>query len=773
MKLMDASADPRVGRAAALGRVRTTVWLAYAALAAVLILYLASLIVRRPDQSWPWLDGWMVAGFEVVAAVLCLARGLTERSGRVIALVLGIGLLCWAVGDVVLTVEAQGGATPPSPSFADAFYLAFYPLTYVAVVLFMRGEVRRLTTPSWLDGVVAGLGAAAVCAAFAFHSILRSAGGDALGVATNLAYPIGDLLLLALVVGATTLLSGRRRAPWLLLATGIALNVGGDTFNLFSTSFGASHVGSVVNGIAWPTAILLMSMAVWLRPRPSDLLTSQRTSGFVLPGLAAVAGLAVLFFGTVSHPGSVAIGLSLATLIAVGVRLALSVHSLRILTEERHRQSVTDDLTGLWNRRYLTNLLNAFFIEQADPRMQPGRLAFLFIDLNRFKEINDSFGHMAGDELLRQLGARLRSSLRASDALVRIGGDEFAVVLLDGDADFATATARRLVGCLEQPFALDMVNARIGASIGIALAPDDANSSADLLWAADVAMYRAKLEDAPFALYDKRLDSDGDRLLRVEELRAALDDGHFVLHYQPQLDLHTGQVSAVEALLRWAHPTLGLIPPLKFLPLAEEAGLMPALTTWVLDSALKQCAIWRTSGLPITVSVNISATNLLDPSFAVGIVALLAKHNLPAQALVVEITETNVITQFERSQQVIRHLHELGLIVSIDDFGAGATSLAYLSGLTISELKLDRTFITGLTGVDREREKELVGATIELGHALGLRVVAEGIEDVTTLELLRELGCDLAQGYFISKPKPATELALQPLRTPAPATLSN
>jgi diguanylate cyclase len=764
MGSMGSSAMParREALPATYGQARVAIWVCFGLLAALLAGYLAVLVIRPPDQSWAWLDNWGVAGFEIVAGLLCLARGAVRSRGRAVALFLGAALICWAVGDIALAVESSGGATPPVPSVADAFYLAFYPLTYVAVVMFMRGELRRLTMPSWLDGAVAGLGAAAVCAAFAFHSILRSAGGDALGVATNLAYPVGDLLLLALVVGGTALLTGRRLAPWILLATGIAINVAGDTFNLFGSTVGSSRIGVIVNGIAWPTAILLMAMAVWIRPRPPDLVAPQRATGFLLPGLAALAGLVVLFVGTVTHPSWVAIGLATATLITVGIRLAVSVRRLRILTEERHRQSVTDDLTGLWNRRYLTAMLDAFFADQADPQMPDRQLAFLFVDLNRFKEINDTFGHAAGDDLLRQLGGRLSSSLRSSDALVRIGGDEFAVVLLDADAEFATTIAERLSDRLDQPFALELVNARIGASIGIALAPADARTGTELLWCADVAMYRAKLEDVPFAHYDQRLDS-GERLVGVEELRAALDDDQLVLHFQPQLDLHTGEITAVEALLRWAHPKLGLVPPLKFLPLAEEAGLMPAITSWVLDSALKQCSAWRTTGRQISVSVTVSATSLLDPGFAELIVGLLADHRLPHEALVVEITETNVITQFERSKRVIRELRDLGLVVSIDDFGAGATSLAYLSGLSVGELKLDRTFISGITTGERERDRdrELVRATIELGHALGLRVVAEGIEDRATLDLLHELGCDVAQGYFISKPKPASELAFR------------
>ena len=669
---------------------------------------------------------------------------------------------------MVLTIQSLGGATPPSPSLPDVFYLGFYPFCYIAVVMFMRGEVRRLTTPSWLDGAIAGLGAAAVCAAFVFHSIAKSTGGDVLATITNLAYPIGDLLLLGLVVGGTAVLSGRRKAPWVLLATGIGLNVVGDTFNLFSSH--VTHVGSVFNGAAWPTAIVVMSSAVWLRPRPSKLLVDQRPAGFVLPGLTAAAALGILVVSSWHLVGHVAIGLATATLLTVGLRLALSVRSMRVLSLERHRQSVTDDLTGLANRRYLFRVLDAFFAESRGTDSVRRVLAFLFIDLNRFKEINDSFGHPAGDELLKQLGVRLTGSLRDTDLLVRIGGDEFAIVLVDGDAAYATTVAERVTASLQDKFVLDVVSARITASIGIALAPADATDSAGLIWCADVAMYRAKLANAAFAIYEPNLDEDGDHLRMLEELRASIKEGHLVLHYQPQLDLRTGEILAVEALVRWDHPRLGLLPPDRFLPLAEEAGLMQAVTEWVLKEAVGQCAEWRAAGRHLVVGVNISPTNLLEPGFADTVKAHLDRHAVPASALVLEITETCMISDFDKSRHVIEELRDLGLVVSIDDFGAGVTSLAYLSNLAVGELKLDRSFIMGLAGGNRERDLDLVRSTIELGHAMGLRIVAEGIEDETTLKLLADLGCDVVQGYCISIPKPANELAFRANPGIAPAT---
>src|ERR1035437_7580344 len=630
-------------------RARTVLWAAYAPMGALLVGYLASLIIRGPGGNSLLVSGWGAASFELAAGALCLARGVTQRQGRAVALTLGFAITSWALGDFALTAESLGGANPSTPSLADAFYLGFYPLAYVAAVLFIRGDTQRLTTPSWLDGAVAGVGTASVCAAFVFERVLRLTGGNSAATATNLAYPIGDVLLLSLVMGGSTVMSGRRKAPWLLMATGIAINAAGDTANLFGTSFGASRLGFVFDAIAWPTSMLVLSMSVWLRPRPSDPRALRKPASFVIPGLSAACALVVLFVGNLHETSRLALGLATATLLLVGVRLVMSVRGMRSLSQERRHQSVTDELTGLGNRRCLQTVLDAFFADYDVTAARPRSIAFLFLDLNHFKEINDTFGPPVGIKPLKQLAPRLPPCLREADLPIRLGGDEFVVVLVDGDAEYATAVAQRLTDRLAEPFVLDRVRVHISASIGIALAPTDATDSASLLWCADVAMYRAKLAGTPFAIYQPDLDKSGNWLLLLDELRTAIDERQLVLHYQPQLDLRTGEIVAVESLLRWAHPRLGIVPPLEFLPLAEEAGLMGSITTLVLTDALAQCAAWRSAGSPLSVSVNISPTNLLDPRFTDLVRDLLESHQVPAEALVLEITETSVISHFDRS----------------------------------------------------------------------------------------------------------------------------
>ncbi len=732
----------------------------YLVMAMLLIAYVISVLVRQNVDSWPIVDNWGVAAFELVGSVLCMARAFVgqERalSARLVPLVLGAAVLAWSLGDFVIAADAGSSSVP---LLANIIYLCFYPLAYIGVMLLLQLNLREFQREAWLDGLIAGLGAAAFSAVFLFHSVLHAAGGGTAVVATNLAYPIGDLLLLALVIAGSTVLPGRRRLPWLLLAVGLGLNTLGDTANLFASGLGATHLGAVADAIAWPASILLVSISVWVSPRSSGLLVGNPGASFTLPALACAGSMAMLFAGAVHHLSLAALILALATLAAAGTRAALSVKSLQQLTADKHRQAVTDQLTTLANRRALFDLLDA--LEQEHQNSGERRqLACLFVDLNRFKEVNDSFGHSVGDDLLHQLGERLKGTLRENDMLARLGGDEFVVALLDADGELGAMTAQRIGARLQEPFQLGPVRAQIGASIGIAVAPLDATDGADLLRCADLAMYRAKVEGQPFAVYNEEMDGRGNRMGLVEDLRSAIFGGGLELHYQPQIEFSTGTIVALEALVRWQHPRLGYVPPLEFLPLAEDAELMDALTELVLDMAISQCARWHAAGSEVSVSVNLSSTSLHNPKLAEVVRQTLSRHQLPASALVLEVTETTAITDFECSQQTIRRLRDLGLVVSVDDFGAGFTSLAYLSSLAVDELKLDRSFIHGLTSASNARNQALVRSTIELAHALGLRVVAEGIEDEACFELLDALGSDLAQGYLISRPRPADEIDL-------------
>jgi diguanylate cyclase (GGDEF)-like protein len=530
------------------------------------------MLLAHPTGWWPsFVKNWGIDGLELGAAGLCTARAFVGGRLRPVALAFGAGLLAWAAGDVVWSIETMGGATPPTPSWADALYLLFYPCAFVGVILIMRLEVRRLPLATWLDGAVAGLGAAAAISVFAFDTILHALGGSATEVATNLGYSIGDLVLLALVVGALAMLPTWRTARWLILALGCAALAVGDTVYLFQSSAGTYRVGTLLDA-TWPVAIVLVSVSVWVRSGSATRGESGARPRFVLPMLATACGIAVLFDGSLQHVSRVGEALALATLVTVVGRSLLSLRDLGAQIESRRRQALTDDLTGLGNRRLLLRVLDEFFADREGPADEHRRLALLLIDLDHFKEINDSFGHPVGDQVLKGLGPRLREVIRDSDVLARLGGDEFGIVLTDADVAYSTTVAERVTTQLEQAFTLDVASLHISASIGIALVPEHARSSAELLRCADVAMYRAKGAHRPFDVYDESIDDSMSRMRRIEQLRAAIADRALVLYFQPQFDLRSGDVVAAEALLRWPHSELGVISPADFIPLAEEAA---------------------------------------------------------------------------------------------------------------------------------------------------------------------------------------------------------
>jgi diguanylate cyclase (GGDEF)-like protein len=389
---------------------------------------------------------------------------------------------------------------------------------------------------------------------------------------------------------------------------------------------------------------------------------------------------------------------------------------------------------------------------------QGSDLAVMLIDLNRFKELNDTLGHAAGDQLLREIRPRLQAASEGAEIVARIGGDEFAVILSPGSgAADAQQIAERLRVALEEPFEVQDLTLQIGASVGIAVYPEHANDAETLLKRADVAMYSAKKHGVGHELYDAAHDGHSrQRLTLIGELPAAIASGQMVVHFQPKYDLQDGAVTGVEALVRWQHPVHGLLGPDKFVALAEHAGVMRPLTHSVLDTALCQCARWHAEGIDLSVGVNLGAPNLLDAALPLDVKLLLDKWEVPAAFLQLEITETIVSNDRASMIAVLRQLRALGVTLSLDDFGVGSSSLSFLRHLPVQELKIDRSFIIDLDTDDHNAA--MVQTIIDLAHNLDMRVVAEGIDTKPIQDRLTNYGCDEGQGFLLGRPMSAAQL---------------
>jgi diguanylate cyclase (GGDEF)-like protein/PAS domain S-box-containing protein len=426
----------------------------------------------------------------------------------------------------------------------------------------------------------------------------------------------------------------------------------------------------------------------------------------------------------------------------------------RAQTELLEYQALHDALTDLPNRTLLNDRLQqAILTAQRENR----QLALLILDLNRFKEVNDTFGHHLGDVLLQQVGPRIMGLLRESDTVARLGGDEFAVVLPTADDEAgATLAARRLLKALEEPFVIEDRRLELGGSIGIAITPQHGSDPATLMRRADIAMYVAKRTHAGYTVYSPEQDKHSPgRLILMGELRDALQGDELVLYYQPQVALPGGTVTGVEALIRWQHPRHGLMPPEEFLGLAEETGLIVSVSQWALNAALAQSKLWG-SRRPLPVAVNISMQNLQAPNLPELIGGLLERHQVKPEMLKIEVTETVLMADPVGSGEVVGRLRAMGVKVSIDDFGAGYSSLSYLKQLEVDELKIDRSFVVGIT--PHADEVAIVRSAIDFGHSLGLNVIAEGVETQVAWKILSELGCDGIQGFLITRPLPARQL---------------
>jgi diguanylate cyclase (GGDEF)-like protein len=675
----------------------------------------------------------------VIAAALSVARGALMPTERPAWLAIGGGL-CLYAGGWIVDLFFLGGAAA-APSAADVGWLSAYLGLYPGVVLLGRERFARRGLGMWLDGLLGALALAAATAATALHGSLANldaAGGTA---AVDAAYPVADIALLTFLA---TMYAG---STWRPSRSGMALLGGLVALTIADTLFAADSasetwsIGSAYEPL-WGIAVLLVAAAAWAPARRATLHRDTRRA-LLFPSAFAAIAVAVLVYGQTTDLSPAPVVLAVLALVTVMVRMALLLKETAALAVSR-KLSLTDDLTGLDNRRSFTAEIQAAI---ADERP----FALLMIDLDQFKELNDTLGHHLGDELLRCVGPRLGSVVRDGDVVARLGGDEFGVLVRGGDAEAATVAATRLRAALARPFALAGISLHVGASIGIAVFPEHAEDAGTLMRHADVAMYEAKRGRTGQEIYKSKDDHHSrDRLALAGEVRRALAQDELALHYQPVADLATGELVGVEALVRWRHPERGLLAPGAFLPAIEHTEVMREVSHRVLAMAICQAGAWFRNDRAWRVAVNLSATDLLDRALVDDVSALLRRYGTPARRMTLEVTESILMTDPARAMEVLAELRSLGVHLALDDFGTGWSSLTHLQRMPVDEIKIDRSFVAAMA--TDAGSAAIVSSTVDLAHALGLRVVAEGIEDEATWTRLRTVGCDAAQGYYLSKP---------------------
>lgn len=670
----------------------------------------------------------------LAAATLCLLRTPKASAARNAWRCVALGLLLFGLSNV-----------------NHVLWTIAYVLIFIALVLLVRSRVSRLPLTRWLDGLVVGLGAATVAALLA-----ATIWGEAAQPVIALVAPAADLFLLTLVVAAAALF--RSPPPSLLFVTAGLLILGfADFARSTRTVWESDGLGGMVD-VARVLAVTALALAPgWGERARTTLVPATLSARAVAPLTAATAVISVLVAASYGLVSPVAGYLAVATLLAALGRQAVAFCETRQAGEQAHLAH-TDELTGLLNRRgfygQAAPVLSSMHTSGAETRT----CALLLLDLNHFKDFNDSLGHAAGDELLRRVAARLRASLRKGDILARLGGDEFALILPDVGVDEAVQAAVALNTALEQTVTLDGLHVQTGASIGIALGPNHGRDLGTLLGHADAAMYRAKQGQAGYLVYTPDAEQRGSTRYGMEllaQLRHAIKHGELALHYQPKLCMATGEIVGVEALVRWHHPERGLLYPDQFLPLARHNALMYAMNELVVQRALDDAAVWHAHGHRIPVAINLFPPTLADLDLPDRLEEALRRKGLTPAALAVEITEEFLLANLDRGRTVLDGLHRRGITIAIDDFGKGNSSLNHFRHLPIDEVKLDRSLSASIT--EDPCAAAIVRSVIGLSRTLGLTTVAEGVESPATAAVLTGYGCDIAQGHLYCQPLTAAQ----------------
>jgi diguanylate cyclase len=729
-----------------------------------------ALATLLPEDVKPdWWDTWFYGAVILAVTVAGLARPLLVKPDRLPWLLLALAAISWAAGDQYWTIMFADADEIPLPSPADVGYVALYPLASVGLILLARSQLQRVSLSVLLDALVASLAVGALVSAFTVSRVITGISGSPAEVITNLSYPLGDLVLIVVVVATLSMVGWPADPVWWLLVAGFGLFAVADTAYLLGANSWYQD-GSWVDG-AWMAGIALIPLAGTLR---------RRTAPAVLGGLTAVVvqvifslvGLSVLVVSAFVHLHPLTIALAAACLVAAVA--ALTYEQTEALRRSR-TEALTDDLTTVGNRRVLDDRLPALVVDSG--RGRP--LLLSIVSIRHLPEINETLGYEYGDGLLAALGTRLRRQLGEHAVAARLGGAEIAVLQpFDGHLPRAEQAVRDLLTAIGEPVRLPGGQVDIELSAGVAAGPVHANDSRGLLRCAVDALRRAKATESEVEVYDPAQDVGrdfGPRLL--PELIGALDSGLIVASYEPIVDLTSGTAVDLEATLHWVHPEHGVLGASTLRPLAARAGLTRRLTRVLMADAVRRCAWWRSGGLQLGVTLDLTTTDVLDSRLPYELARLVSEAGVPPASIQLELAEDLLLVDPRRTHRALSQLRTLGVRLALDHYGRSAPSFTRLRTLPVEELKLDRSFVA--SALHSAQDESVVRATVNLVQSLGIRAAADGVDSERLLHQVRSYGVRVVQGAIVGDAMTPADLAewlgpkageLDPPRTPQPAT---
>jgi diguanylate cyclase (GGDEF)-like protein len=735
----------------------------------VVITYVMMLLTVRHSYSIDSVSlyNWWGCVALLVPVIPILIRRRNPSALHGAWLLMGLGILLYDFADVLRLLSLAGVNPFSTTTPRNVVLVLSYGAIAIAVAIVMQQSFGSRAISVRLDGLIAGLALAAFVSTYWFHQYIE-VGGRPLVSELNIFNPILVIVLLVLLVAGLIPSHFRPDRPTLWLIIGL-VTIGLGDFVALNQAATMSHLVYSLVTSSRPIGMCCLAIAAWPRVDRRGESRERFDSPWglnLIPVIFGALSIAILANAVHRTTSRATTFMALGSLVLVVLRMVMTQSEVRQLGSSHFVDARTDHVTGLSNRRD--------FLEGGESKLislgPDEQLAVVLVDLDGFKEVNDSLGHAQGDELLKIVGRRFAKIIGDRGPMARTGGDEFACTLLiENDAD-SIAIANELARALAEPVSLDGTKVRVSASIGVGIWPQHGTTHAELVRSADVAMYEAKRSRDAVHVYSHGIDNNTkERLAMIGDLRTAIERRRLTLHFQPTRHVLTGSVYGVEALVRWQHPTLGLLQPDEFIPLAEKAGLIMPLTRTVLDLAIYELSQLLRSGYSLQMSVNISQWDLMDPQLPESISRMLEWHHVPADRLVLEVTESCLTQDPALAKRSLERLRSLGVKISIDDFGVGYSSMSQLLELPVDELKIDKSFVLALD--TDSRAISLIRSMIEMARALGLTIVAEGIESSRAYDALSIVGADVIQGNFVAYPLTSADLVVFLLNEVSQSTL--